>query len=310
MALQTVIFPTDPVVKIHLTINSVLVFIAIFTVGLRLFARFATGAKLWWDDFLIVLSVPQGIGMLVIQGLSCISTVKLSVFFFYLRIFPNKQMRIATQVVISFIIVWAVANVLMFFLVSCGAYNIISDFIVLILPLCTIWTLNTKKQMKIALTAICLAGLLVSAVAVSRIITLTHLKLENLTGTMVWVDFLSTFEVNLGIICVSLPMLGPLIARYYKKRGACKLGKYDPSEQSRQSGSKLSSRKKRPDLDSIALQSIYNHGTETNHAATVFSTSPDGSETHLSPPQRESSALERTRKDFIIVESKWEIHHS
>lgn len=28
-----------------------------------------SGAKLWWDDYLILFSVPQGIGMLVIQGL-------------------------------------------------------------------------------------------------------------------------------------------------------------------------------------------------------------------------------------------------
>jgi hypothetical protein len=69
MALQTVTFPMEPLVKIHLIINCVLVFIALFIVGLRLFARFTSGANLWWDDYLILLSVPQGIGMLIIQGL-------------------------------------------------------------------------------------------------------------------------------------------------------------------------------------------------------------------------------------------------
>lgn len=299
----------------------------------------------------------------------CISTVKLSVLFFYLRVFPNKHMRVATKIVIAAISVWALANILMFLLlchpfaasynpalpggkcgnqvsafIAVGVYNIISDFVVLTLPLRTIWTLNTKKQMKLSLTAIFLVGLLyafhpfslsfffsfflllfdvaameinrkyyrVSAVAVARIITLTHLELANITGTMVWVDFLSTLEVNLGIICVSLPMLGPLVARWNKTRGASKLGNYNQSERSGQSGSKLSSRKKQPGPDTIALHSIYDHGEDTNHAATVFAPeeqSPNASETNLSP-QKASSALDRPGANRIVVESRWEIKRS
>ncbi|KAM0458089.1 hypothetical protein ACHAO4_002814 [Trichoderma viride] len=369
MALQAVTFPIMTIVKNHLIVNCVFVFIALFIVGLRLFARFMSGAKLWWDDYLILFSVPQGIGMLVIQGLYapmgvgrpitetlpnlviilqltlsyaliytlCISTVKLSVLFFYLRVFPNKHMRVATKIVIAAISVWALANILMFLLlchpfaasynpalpggkcgnqvsafIAVGVYNIISDFVVLTLPLRTIWTLNTKKQMKLSLTAIFLVGLLVSAVAVARIITLTHLELANITGTMVWVDFLSTLEVNLGIICVSLPMLGPLVARWNKTRGASKLGNYNQSERSGQSGSKLSSRKKQPGPDTIALHSIYDHGEDTNHAATVFAPeeqSPNASETNLSP-QKASSALDRPGANRIVVESRWEIKRS
>lgn len=294
----------------------------------------------------------------------CISTVKLSVLFFYLRVFPNKHMRVATKIVIAFISVWALANILMFLLlchpfaasynpalpggkcgnqvsafIAVGVYNIISDFVVLTLPLRTIWTLNTKKQMKLSLSAIFLVGLLyvihssplflllvfdvaamdfnreydrVSAVAVARIITLTHLELANITGTMVWVDFLSTLEVNLGIICVSLPMLGPLVARWNKTRGASKLGNYNQSERSGQSGSKLSSRKRQPGPDTIALHSIYDHGEDTNHAATVFAPeeqSPNASETYLSP-QKASSALDRPGANHIVVESRWEIKRS
>lgn len=69
MALQTVTFPILPVVRTHIIINSILVAFAVVIVGLRLFARIVTGAKLWWDDYLILLSMPLGIGMLVIQGL-------------------------------------------------------------------------------------------------------------------------------------------------------------------------------------------------------------------------------------------------
>lgn len=69
MALQAITFPILTIVRNHLIANCVFVFIALIVVGLRLFARFLSGAKLWWDDYLIFFSVPQGIGMLVIQGL-------------------------------------------------------------------------------------------------------------------------------------------------------------------------------------------------------------------------------------------------
>lgn len=152
----------------------------------------------------------------------------------------------------------------------------------------------------------------VSAVAVARIITLTHLELANITGTMVWVDFLSTLEVNLGIICVSIPMLGPIITRWHKTRGASKLGNYNQSDRSGQSGSKLSSRKKQPGPDTIALHSIYDHSDDTNHVATAFvpeEQSPSASETNLSP-QKASSALDRAGANRIVVESRWEIKRS
>lgn len=61
------------VVKTHLIINTCLVGLMLVVIGLRMFARFQSGAKLWWDDFLILAAVPQGIGMLIIQGL-CKST--------------------------------------------------------------------------------------------------------------------------------------------------------------------------------------------------------------------------------------------
>ncbi|KAL6880958.1 hypothetical protein J3F83DRAFT_765251 [Trichoderma novae-zelandiae] len=369
MALQTVTFPTVPVVRTHIIINSILVATAVAIVGLRLFARIVTGAKLWWDDYLILLSMPLGIGMLVIQGLyapmgvgrpasetqpnmvvilkltiayaliytACITIVKLSILFFYLRVFPSSKLRIATHIVIGLVSLWGLGSVLMFFFacrpfeatwnplaggtcadristfLAVGAYNIISDIIILALPLRTMWTLNTRSQMKVALTVLFLTGLLVSAVAVCRVITLTHLDMENVTGTMVWADFLSTLEANLGIICVSLPMLGPLVVKCTKGRGANNLGRCDLFDHPGQSGTRLRNRKKRPGLETLALQSIYDHGADTNHATTVSvaqASSPDGSQTHLNPPQCKASGQNRVREGAIFVESKWEIHRS
>lgn len=69
MALEYQTFPIQPLVKAHFVINCVVVAITLTVVILRMVSRFIASAKLGWDDYLILLSMPQGIGMLVIQGM-------------------------------------------------------------------------------------------------------------------------------------------------------------------------------------------------------------------------------------------------
>ena len=69
MALQAVTLPVKSTVEIHLIVNCIIVFLTLVVVSLRMVSRFLTSAKLWWDDYLILFSMPQGIAMLVIQGL-------------------------------------------------------------------------------------------------------------------------------------------------------------------------------------------------------------------------------------------------
>jgi hypothetical protein len=53
-------------------------------------------------------------------------------------------------------------------------------------------------------------------VGIVRLANLTTVKLkENLTGTMVWADFLTTLEPNLAILCVSLPMLAGVFKGWF-----------------------------------------------------------------------------------------------
>lgn len=61
--------PILPVVEGRLVGNAVLVGFTLLVVALRIVARLVTGSKLGWDDYLILAAVPQGIGVLVCQGL-------------------------------------------------------------------------------------------------------------------------------------------------------------------------------------------------------------------------------------------------
>lgn len=73
---------------------------------------------------------------------------------------------------------------------------------------------------KISLLAVFLVGVATTIVSIVRMIAMNNLDLAtNLTGTMIYADFLSAFEVNLGILCVSLPTIGPIYRRIFKRNG-------------------------------------------------------------------------------------------
>lgn len=61
--------PMLPLVQSRLVGNSFLVGLTLLVVALRILARLVTGSRLGWDDYLILAAVPQGIGILVCQGL-------------------------------------------------------------------------------------------------------------------------------------------------------------------------------------------------------------------------------------------------
>jgi hypothetical protein len=113
-----------------------------------------------------------------------ISTIKLSVMLFYLRVFVNSGLRKAVKLAIGFVVLWSVGNILQVFLIcrpfahtydptvpgecgnqiasfiAIGAFNIITDVIILTLPLPTIWSLKMTTPAKLGLTGVFLVGLM------------------------------------------------------------------------------------------------------------------------------------------------------
>ncbi|OIW30687.1 hypothetical protein CONLIGDRAFT_713264 [Coniochaeta ligniaria NRRL 30616] len=374
MPIEYLNLPVLPTVKAHLIINCVLVFLTLVVVALRIIARFESGVKLWWDDFLILLAVPQGIGMLVIQGMwapmgvgypatetlpnlvpilkmlvayefifaTCISTIKMSVMFFYLRVFVNDGLRLATKLVIGFVLLWSVGNILQVFLIcrpfaatydptikgkcgsqvvsfiAIGAFNVITDAIILTLPIPTIWGLKMSSSARLGLSAVFMIGLIVSVVAIIRIISLTQLDLTNLTGTMVWADFWSTVEPNLGIICVSLPMLSRLRSRFTSRRGASKLeGPSSECTGSYRRGNAATGRlgptmptDHRHD-EAFGLETLYGSNKQVHHASIVASGTKPPAEAPSRDGSEEALTLQPANpgqdKNGILVQTKWTI---
>lgn len=110
--------------------------------------------------------------------------IKLSILLFYLRVFKGHHMRIATKTAIVFVILWSIGNLLQAALVcrigtnnhsasapqicadqpasfiAVGMFNVITNMIIIFIPIPTVWGLKVNLYAKFALTGIFLFGIL------------------------------------------------------------------------------------------------------------------------------------------------------
>lgn len=105
--------------------------------------------------------------------------------------------------------------------------NVITDIILLVLPLPYVWSLNAPITQRLILGGMFLLGVFVSVVSVVRLSILMGLNLANgdVTYNLSQVFIWSLVEVQVGLICGCLPSLRPAV----QKLG---LGKLFPSSRS------------------------------------------------------------------------------
>ncbi|KAF6804365.1 integral membrane protein [Colletotrichum plurivorum] len=265
-----------PEIEAYLIANSVIVFLTVVVVALRVVSRLLAGSKLGWDDFFTLLAMPQGIAMLVLQGLCkysqavCIVfrrdanilfrdilflpfetifgvvslTTKLSVLFFYLRVFTSRPMRIATRATFVIVVLWGIGNVLQTMLVchikdgkwhatnpdicreheasilSTGLFNCITNTVIMLVPLYTIWTLRKVSiSTRWGLSAVFLLNFIAIIASVVRLVIMLDVhSLAQVMRNMALTTFLTVLETHLTILCNSLPMLLPLWAFWKHRR--------------------------------------------------------------------------------------------
>ncbi|KAF2230960.1 hypothetical protein EV356DRAFT_316742 [Viridothelium virens] len=182
---------------------------------------------------------PQDIIEKVAYGL-----VKLSILFFYRRIFRVESFRRINSIIIAIVGLWAIV----FFFVTifeCGVHpavqwtaskevqdatcvntarlllcfaitDIITDFFVLVLPIRQVWRLQMSLKNKYAVSFIFALGGLSTAAGIVRLGLVVRASnadygassdtLGQLTPPFVWTNL----EVTIGVIAASLPTLGPL----------------------------------------------------------------------------------------------------
>lgn len=135
------------------------------------------------SETLLTINIVQLLVVYEIVYSCCVSTVKMSMLAFYLRVFVNKGLRRATVAAMVFTMTWSIANIIQVFLIcrpfarsydpsvpgtcgdqiasfiAIGSFNVVTDCIILSLPLTTIWNLKMKTPAKLGLTGVFLVGL-------------------------------------------------------------------------------------------------------------------------------------------------------
>ncbi|KAK7963612.1 hypothetical protein PG988_010586 [Apiospora saccharicola] len=169
--------------------------------------------------------------------ISCITCLKASVLLFYRRIFNSTGwVRLATWAMLAMLLVcipirknWdtglpgACYNAVEMYKALCVT-NILTDLIIMALPVKVILSLQMRKVEKAVLISCFALGLSVCAISAVRLSALYDLDMQaNLTGTIELTVFLAVLELCIGIVSISLPMLRPFYLRWRAKHSSSKL---------------------------------------------------------------------------------------
>ncbi|KAI1333984.1 hypothetical protein F5Y15DRAFT_430234 [Xylariaceae sp. FL0016] len=166
-----------------------------------------------------------------------IAFVKLSILSLYWSIFPNRAFRLWLWTVSAFVSAWAIAFSLStifqciplsylwnseqkgycinygYLQLSSGIINIITDFLILALPLPIIWKLNITKHKKWQVSLTLAIGCTACLVSVVRLAYAQTLGGVDGSWDGVPLTYISIVEVTVGILAASIPTYKPLYRR-------------------------------------------------------------------------------------------------
>ncbi|KAF5020017.1 hypothetical protein F66182_7953 [Fusarium sp. NRRL 66182] len=250
--------------------------------GLFVFQRFATKIfyklPLGLDDWFILLTILVGIPCMAINGhglapngmgkdvwtltpeqitrfgmffhtmaalyFGLMTLLKLSMLFFYLRIFPTASVRKVLWGTVAFTCCFGIVYVFVaifqcqpisYFWTkwdgehkgrcaninavtwSNASINIALDFYILAIPLSQLRALNLDWRKKIGVGMMFSVGIFVTIMSILRLVATMKLGTANPTWEFYELSRWSTIEINVGIICACMPSLRILLVRLFPK---------------------------------------------------------------------------------------------
>ncbi|KAI9157932.1 Satratoxin biosynthesis SC16 cluster protein [Paramyrothecium foliicola] len=191
-----------------------------------------------------------------------LSACKVSVLLLCMKIFALPTMIWAARITIIIIAAWATTTVLLSLLIcrplafnwnqaipggKCGnqvlsftvtgIINLITDFIVLALPLPFLYNLQLPRYKKIVLLAVFSIGFLTCVISGFRIHTLKSMDFVDITYSIPLANIFSGLEPSIAIVLACVPLMRPLLGR--KKYSLDGTAQYQASGNSRQTPSSL-----------------------------------------------------------------------
>ncbi|MCJ1361386.1 hypothetical protein MMC16_000485 [Acarospora aff. strigata] len=189
-----------------------------------------------------------------------LSLIKASLLLFYARIFGRvRRFRIALWVAAGIIFGWFISINLVALLTCIPVHkawkpevpgfcldvhkiflgvatsNVITDVILLVLPMPMIWTLRMKLAQKLALIGVFILGYCVVVVSILRVVTIvkmgreTENAQEDFSWNFVTPQILVMLEMSIALISICLPTIFGLIKRTVQDRFPTLFGSVSPS---------------------------------------------------------------------------------
>ncbi|RYP85122.1 hypothetical protein DL770_005102 [Monosporascus sp. CRB-9-2] len=175
-----------------------------------------------------------------------LAATKASVLCFYLRVFATTNVVRASKWLLGFCVIWALAFMLAPIFIcrpvsaqwtglgkcskpppliqSCIITNVVSDLVIMLLPMPSIWSLQARTADKIAFMVCFALGIACVACCLVRLIYMSAANpAEEFMAALPTMLFLTILEPNIALICVSIPMLRPLYSMYRKWEGGSRL---------------------------------------------------------------------------------------
>ncbi|KAL2816082.1 hypothetical protein BJX63DRAFT_430374 [Aspergillus granulosus] len=224
--------------------------VQIIVVPARFYTRYIQRVTCTLDDYLIIpaliASLGQSalyIGLLANQILDFPFTVtpaKISILLFYVRIFQTRSFKILSYIV-GFLVLGHGIGVFFAAVFQCSPVqytwdktipggscfdqqafyryvslpNILTDFVILIMPMPVVWKLQTRLTQKLALTGVFLLGGLGLVTSILRmVIFFQESALTDPTWTSVNLGIWTVLEGGIIIVAACLPSIWPLIVRF------------------------------------------------------------------------------------------------
>ncbi|KAL3419624.1 hypothetical protein PVAG01_08122 [Phlyctema vagabunda] len=169
---------------------------------------------------------------------TALTSIKFSILSQYLQLFVRRTARVQAYILMGVVAIFG-AFIILTSMLTCipverfwdstqpghcmnrrplwfahAAFNVCTDFAIMLLPMPTLWALQLPRKQKVTLVTIFGIGGVVCIISIIRIQTIDiATETKDPTYDTVNAAILSAVEVNTAIICASLPMLKPLAGR-------------------------------------------------------------------------------------------------
>ncbi|KAH7081140.1 hypothetical protein BKA63DRAFT_462019 [Paraphoma chrysanthemicola] len=200
-----------------------------------------TGKHIMFLELSAVVEILKFLYFSIFAYCTSLTLTKISILIQYRRIFSLRETRISIYVVMGICVAFGIESVItgLFTCIPVDAFwnltkrptarclnenalyyanaslNIVTDLLVALLPVRSIWGLQIPRRQKIALLIILTLGWFVCVVSMLRLHALVVLAQhpEDSTWYSTATAYWSAIEVNLAIVCASTPALKPLVVR-------------------------------------------------------------------------------------------------